>query len=166
MVKKMYRFLTFILYIRIFIVVYMLIMILVVSEIKNYYKNEGGEDFGHQEGANKNYVSLVLTCIVVVLLFSFVLLTFLSWIRNKNTVEMDESCKTKEFYAAIRKAPKRCLYEEQEGEGDDAEHPENSIVIPLSIKVARLYYLLFLIKRTIMVFIVVLIPDSLFALKV
>ena len=146
-------------------------MLLAVSETKSYYKNGGGEDFGHQKEGNKNeakgnYVSLIITCIVLVLLFSFALLTLLSWIRNKNTVKIDESCKTREFYAAIRKAPKRCIYEEQEGEGDEVEHPENSIVVPLSIKVARLYYLLFLIKRTTIVLIVVLIPDSVFAFKV
>ena len=170
MVKKTYRFLTFTLYIRIFIVAYMLIMLLVVSEIRSYYKNGGGEDFGHQKEGNKNevkgnYVSLIITCIVLVLLFYFMLLTLISWIRNKDTVKIDESCKTLEFYAEIRKAPTRIFIEKQEKEGDEAEHPENSIAVPLSIKVARLYYLLFLIKRTIMVLIAVFIPDSVFAFK-
>ena len=171
MVKKTYRFLTFTLYIRIFILAYMFVMLLAAFEIKNYYKNEGGEDFGHQKGVNKNevkgnYVSLAISCTILVLLFSFVLLTLLSWARNKDTVKIEESCKTRELYAAISKAPKRCLYEEQEGQGDEAEHPENSIAVPLTIKIARLYYLLFLIKRTIMILIAVFIPDSAFVLKI
>ena len=171
MIKKTYRFLTFTFYIRIFIIAYMLIMLLAVSEIKNYYKNEGGEDFGHQNEGNKNevkgnYVSLITSCIFQALLFSFLVLTFLSWMRNKSTCKIDGDCKARELYASITKVPNRCLYEEQEGEGDQAEHPENSVAVPFSIKVARLYYLLFLFKRTIMILIVVLVPDSLFVLKI
>ena len=146
-------------------------MLLAVSEIKNYYKNEGGEDFGHQNEGNKNevkgnYVSLITSCIFQALLLSFLVLTFLSWMRNKSTCKIDGNCKARELYASITKVPNRCLYEEQEGEGDQAEHPENSVAVPFSIKVARLYYLLFLFKRTIMILIVVLASDSLFVLKI
>ena len=146
-------------------------MLLVVSEIKHYYKNGGDEDFGHQKEGNKNevrgnFVSLIISCMVLVILLSFVLLTFISWKKNKDTVTIDETYQTRELYSNIMKVPKETLYEEQEREGDEAQHPENPIAVPLSIKIARLYYLLFLIKRIVMVLIVVLIPGSVFALKI
>ena len=146
-------------------------MLLAVSEIKHYYKNGGDEDFGHQKGGNKNEVkgnsvSLIISCMILLMLLSFILLAFISWKRNKNAVVIDETCQTRELYSNIRKAPKESLYEEQEREGDEAQHPEDLMTVPLSIKIARLYYLLFLIKRIVMVLIVVLIPGSVFAFKI
>ena len=146
-------------------------MLLVVSEIKHYYKNGGDEDFGHQKEGNKNEVrgnsvSLIISCMVLVILLSFVLLTFFSWKKNKDTVTIDETYQTRELYSNIMKVPKESLYEEQEREGDEAQHPADPIAVPLTIKVARLYYLLFLIKRIIMVLIVTLFPGSVFALKI
>ena len=58
------------------------------------------------------------------------------------------------------------MYEEQEEGGSEAQHTESSIAVPMSIKIARLYYLLFLIKRSIMILIVVLIPSSVFTFKI
>ena len=146
-------------------------MLLVVSEIKHYYKNEGEDDFGHQKGGNKNEVkgnsiSIIISCVILVLMLCFVLLTFISWIRNKDTVKIEETCKTRELYKETSRVPKKCLYEQHEREGDEAQNPENSIVVPFKIKIARLYYLLFLIKRIILLIIVVLIPSSSFAFKI
>ena len=146
-------------------------MLLVVSEIKHYYKNGGDEDFGHQKGGNKNEVkgnsvSLIVSYTILLMLLSFVLLIFISWKRNKDVVTIDETCKTQELYSNMMKVPKESLYEEQEREGDEAQHPADPIAVSLTIKVARLYYLLFLIKRIIMVLIVTLFPGSVFALKI
>ena len=58
------------------------------------------------------------------------------------------------------------MYEEQEEGGSEAQHTESSIAVPMSIKIARLYYLLFLIKRSIMILVVVLIPSSVFTFKI
>lgn len=151
--------------------IYMLVLLLAISEIKFYYKNEGGQIFGHQKGSSSNevkgnYISLIISCIVLLMLLLFLLHIFISWIINKNNVKIDETCKTRELYTVIRKVPKRYLYEERQGGGDEAHHLENSIVVPLSIKVARLYYLIFLIKRIIMVLTAVLIPTSAFAMKI
>ena len=170
-IKKVYKFFTFTVYIRIVVMIYMLVLLLAISEIKFYYKNEGGQIFGHQKGSSSNevkgnYISLIISCIVLLMLLLFLLHIFISWIINKNNVKINETCKTRELYTVIRKVPKRYLYEERQGGGDEAHHLENSIVVPLSIKVARLYYLIFLIKRIIMVLTAVLIPTSAFAMKI
>ena len=133
------------------------------SEVKYYIKNSGDEDFGHQESGNENqvkgnYVSLIISCFIFVLLSLFMLLAFVSWMRNKNNVNISEDSITREFYNNICKLPEPNQHVESQ-ENDELK------IVPLSIKIARLYYFLFLARRMIMALFIVFIPDSLFALK-
>ena len=105
-VKKAYRLFNYTLYIRSLIVIYMFTMLMVFSEIKYYYKNEGEDNFGHQKESSSNEVrgnsvSLLISCIILFMLLSFVVLTFISWKTNKDTVIINETCKTRELYADL-----------------------------------------------------------------
>ena len=105
-VKKAYRLFNYTLYIRSLIVIYMFTILMVFSEIKYYYKNQGEDNFGHQKEGNKNEakgnsISLLISCIILFMLLSFVVLTFISWKRNKDTINIDETCKTLELYADL-----------------------------------------------------------------
>ena len=65
-IVKIYQLLTFTLYIRIAIEVYMFTNLMIISEIKYYIKNEGGKNFGHKnvDEVNQvrgNYVSTTLS---------------------------------------------------------------------------------------------------------
>ena len=167
-----------------------------VSEIKYYIKNGGGNKFGHrgEDDSNQvkgNYVSLILSCIIFILLVLFLLLTSISWIRNIDKKNIDDSCKARELYYGIRQVSNRFLnhtqvkedeannqgnerietYKQQnesnENDGhDDARDTNQAHEVSFKIKLARLYYVIFLARRLVLSILVVLIPDSLFALKV
>ena len=109
-----------------------------------------------------NYVSLTISCILLILPLLFLLLAFISWIKNNGNTKIDEQCKTREFYTGILTLPKRYLYQIQEG--DEDQDPE--IVSSMKkVKMARFYYISFLSRRLAIVLIAVLIPDSYFALR-
>ena len=168
-ILKAYRFFTFSVYIRIFIELYLFTVVMFASEVKYYIKNSGDEDFGHQESGNENqvkgnYVSLIISCFIFVLLSLFMLLAFVSWMRNKNNVNISEDSITREFYNNICKLPEPNQHVESQ-ENDETENSDELEIVPLRIKIARLYYFLFLARRMIMALFIVFIPDSLFALK-
>ena len=169
---------------------------MIVSEVKYYIKNGGEDKFGHDEeeegnNAKGNYVSLVFSCTLLILLLVFILLTFISWIRNKDKKEIDDNCKMREFYYGIRQPSNTCLHQTQHKENeaqnqenqrieayrqqnenneddkdDDAQDASQAPDVSLKVKLARLHYVIFLSRRLVLTLFVVLIPDSLFALKV
>ena len=167
-----------------------------VSEIKYYIKNGGGNQFGHQDEDDDNqvkgnYASLIFTCIIFILLLLFLLLTFISWIRNTDKKDIGDSCKARELYYGIRQVSNKRLHhtqvnedeannqgnerietykqqnESNENDGhDDARDTNQAHEVSFKIKLARLYYVIFLARRLMLTILVVLIPDSLFALRV
>ena len=151
---------------------------MLTSEIKYYFKNGGDDKFGHHKGDDYrqikgNHISLSISCVIFAVLLLLLLATFISWKKNKDTIKIDESCKTRELYSAICKAPRNCIYkmksenrDEKEGV-DEFQNSQNVSVVPIKIRVARLYHLLFLIRRLVVILIIVIIPShSLFALKI
>ena len=107
-------------------------------------------------------MSLIISCILLILPLLFLLLALISWTKNKENTKIDEQCKTREFYSGLLTLPKRYLYQVQEG--DEGQDPE--IVSSMKkVKMARLYYILFLSRRLVIVLIAVLIPDSYFTLR-
>ena len=112
---------------------------------------------------------MTISCLLLALPVSFLLLVFISWKRNKDNLRIDNTCKTRELYSGIREVPKWYLsQQEQEDEMDKTQKPEIKLLVPQDIKVARLYYLLFLAKRLVLILFVVIIPSSysLFAYKI
>ena len=91
---------------------------MIISEIKYYIRNGGDEeDFGHNdtnEQTKGNYVSLTISCLMLIMSFLFLILVFHSWLRQRRSLKIDERCMTYELYNGIRKVPKRCLYEMKE----------------------------------------------------
>ena len=145
----------------------MFTVLMIASEIKYYIKNGGDDDFGHEDGnheeqAKGNYASLIISCLIFILTFLFILLVYISWKRNKDSLEISEDCKTRELFKGMVKAPEELLQQENE----EVQDSENLPHMPLRIKLARAYYLLFLVRRLIMALIAVIIPSSLFALKI
>ena len=228
---KYYRIFTFAIYIRFAIELYMLTVLMLVSEIKYYIKNNGDDTFGHQqEGEDEqdkgNYVSFTISLILLLISCLFLFIAFISWMKIKDILIIGINCKTKEFYNGICKVPKTHLpqqdlesekeelqVQQQEdqkledeskeahqqddeskeahqkddeskevsehkdeedevknegGESNEFIELEQSSYVPQRIKIARLYYFLFLARRLIVIFIVVLIPSSysLYALKI
>ena len=101
-IRKIYKLFTFTLYIRIAIQVCMFNTLMVVSEIKYYVKNGGGDTFGHQnpdeyEQVRGNYVSVIFSLLILILIISFLMLVFILWSKNKNKISIDQ-LKTRELY--------------------------------------------------------------------
>ena len=145
----------------------MFTVLMIVSEIKYYIKNGGDDDFGHEDGnheeqAKGNYASLIISCLIFILTSLFLLLVYISWKRNKDSLEISEDLKTRELFKVATKVPKELLQQENE----EIQESENLPHIPVKIKQARAYYMLFLVRRLIMVLIVVIIPTSLFVLEI
>ena len=135
---------------------------------KYYIQNGGDDNFGHEKG-NKdkqvrgNYASLSISCVMLTLPLLFLLLAFISWTSNRGIDKIDEKCKTREFYNGLLTLPKRYLYQTEE---DEAQNFDTVSRLKKKIKTARLYSFLFLIRRLIIVLIAVILPDSLFELRV
>ena len=165
--SSIYRYFTFDLYIRVFIELYLFTVLMIASEIKFYIKNTGDEDFGHEDGNREeqvkgNYASLIITCLILILPCLFLLIVIISWKRNKESLEISEDCKTRELFKGLEKVSEILIQEEN----DESQEHMISLHVPLKIKLARTYYILFLIRRLIMALIAVSIPSSLFGLKI
>ena len=166
-VQKVYRMFMYTVYIRIFIEIYMFTVLMIVSEMKYYFSNGGNDDFGHNtkgksEQVKGNSVSLGISFAMLALPILFLLLTFMSWKRNKVKMKIDENCKSREFYNGILQVPRSSTYLFKEDEDKDSELEPS---VERKIKIARFYSFLFLIRRLKIAFIAVLIPNSLFAVK-
>ena len=164
-VEKAYKFLTFTPYIRILIETYLFTTLMLTSEIRYYVHNGGDDRFGHHQGDESrdikgNYVSLTITCILFILQLLFISLAFASWYKTKDTAKIDETIKTREFYSSILKMSGDRAEENEKDEDDQSQGSRNLPVVPMKIKVARLYYITFLARRLIMGLILVLIPSS------
>ena len=99
MVMKIYEFFTYTLYIRIVIELYMFSVLMLVSEIKYYFKNGGDDNFGHQgageeKGIRGNYVLFFFSFIMLILALAFSRFAYISWKRNKGKIKIDDKCKT------------------------------------------------------------------------
>ena len=84
-------------------------------------------------------------------------------------MKIEETCKTRELYNGILKVPNSYVYQQKQETGkDETQAPEMKIHLPTRIKAARLYSLLFLVKRLVLVLIVVPTSssDSLFGVKI
>ena len=145
---------------------------MLTSEVKYYVHNGGDDRFGHHEGDESrqikgNYGSLTISCILFVLQLLFLSLAFASWYRTKDTAKIDGTWKTREFYSSILKISGERVRENKYDEDDQSQSSHNAIVVPIKIKIARLYYTLFLARRLVMGLILVLIPSSsVFGLKI
>ena len=161
---KIYRFFTFSAYIRIFLEVFLFTIVMLLSEIKYYFKNGGQYNFGHGSGQGQfkplrgNYVSFYISCILLALPFLFLLLVFISWKINRRVLNIDHNWKTRELYKGILEA--RTI------QRNDTQESENKRDVPTKVQVARLYTFVSLVRKLLMVFLIVLIPDSLCLLKI
>ena len=82
-VSGTYRFFTFTIYIRIFIEVFMFIFLMIVCEYRFYTQNGGDDVFGNQEEGDSadikgNYVSITITCFILISSLTFLLCVFIS----------------------------------------------------------------------------------------
>ena len=82
-ILMIYRFFTFTIYIRIFIEAFMFIILMIISGFRYYNKNRGDDVFGYQEeGDSKkikgNYVSLSISCVILISALAFLLFVFIS----------------------------------------------------------------------------------------
>ena len=163
---KVYRVFTYSVYIRIFIEVFMFTVLMLLSEIKYYIRNGGDDSFGHQEqsGGNKvkgNYASLSICCLLLVLPTLFLLLVFVSWRANRYELRIGNECRTRELYNGILKVPEINLRQRDQDDGiDQTNQPEICSHLLQNVKIARLYYLMYLVKRLILIVFVVFIPSS------
>ena len=187
---KVYRFLTFAVYIRAFIEIYMFTTLMIFSEIKYYikYEDEDGKD-------NGNPTSLSLSCLLLIFVLFLSVLVFISWRKAKGKMKIRNSWKTKELYQGILGVPKKSLGSnenrendetgkeinqrmdiyrheiddnevEKEDEDDEDQEDDDEQDVPKNVKLARLYHFIFLCRRLIITLLVVLLPSSVFALKV
>ena len=179
LVSKVYGFFNFTIYIWIFIDIYMLSFVMFFSEIKYYIKNGGDQDFGHgQEGQYEeprgNYVSLSITCVLLVLPILFFILVCISWNYVKDIVKIESTYEMSHLYSGILEVPKQLLSqqtqnnqdENQDENQDKNQTEETESNVPKQIKIARLYSLLYLIKSFVTAFIVVLLPSSIYEFKI
>ena len=106
--SKVYRFLTFAVYIRTFIEIYMFTALMIFSEIKYFikYEDEDGKE-------NGNPTSLSLSCILLILFLFLLVLVFISWCKIKNKIEIESSWKAKELYQGIRAVSTKCLEDKE-----------------------------------------------------
>ena len=166
MVVKIYKFFTLTFYIRTAIELFMFNTLMIVSEFKHYAEAEGADNFGHQKAGEVNhikgnFVSIIFSCLMLILCLSFLLFTFFSWKENKENLKFNDECITREFYLGLLKVPKGYLYQrKQEEENHETQNPNELSKLPLKIKIARLYSLMFLVRRLMMIFLAVLIPSS------
>ena len=140
--------------------------LMIVSEFKHYAEAEGADNFGHQKAGEVNhikgnFVSIIFSCLMLILCLSFLLFTFFSWKENKENLKFNNECITREFYLGLLEVPKGYLYQrKQEEENHETQNPNELSKLPLKIKIARLYSLMFLVRRLMMIFLAVLIPSS------
>ena len=166
MIFKVYQIFTFSVYIRIAIEVYMFAILMLFSEIKYNFQNGNNKDFEnliedglkHKEG---NYESLSISFVLLLLSFMFLLFVFISWRTNKDHKFISKIAKTRELYSGIINFPERLLYQRtQDNQGEEAQSSKNESHISQKIRIARLYTLLFLVRRLILIIIVVFMSSS------
>ena len=137
---------------------------MILSEIKYYIKNKGDEDFGHEkkegeyEEPRGNYISLSISCVLLIFPILFLVFVFISWWKNKDSAKIDENCKTRELYSGILRVPIALLPQQAQNEDNRSETQMSEAVnVPKNVKIARLYCLFFLIRRLLMIIFVVII---------
>ena len=74
----------------------MFTVLMILSEIKYYIKNGGDDNFGHQEEGEDqkvkgNSASLSISCILLTLPISFLVLVFISWKGSTKILKIDET---------------------------------------------------------------------------
>ena len=136
------------------------------SEIKYNFQNGNNKDFEnliedglkHKEG---NYESLSISFVLLLLSFMFLLFVFISWRTNKDHKFISKIVKTRELYSGIINFPEGLLYQgTQNNQGEEAQSSNNELHVSQKIKIARLYTLLFLVRRLILIIIVVFMSSS------
>ena len=166
MVLKIYKFFMLTFYIRAAIELFMFNALMIFSEFKHYSETEGADNFGHQKAdevdhIKGNFASIIFSCLMLILCLSFLLFTFFSWTANRKNMKFEDECITREFYHGLLEVPKGYLYQrKQEKENRETHNLTETSMLPPKVKIARLYSLMFLVRRLVMIFLVVLIPSS------
>ena len=127
----MYRLFTLTVYIWIFIDIYMLSFVMFFSEIKYYIKNGGDQDFGHgQEGQYEeprgNYVSLSITCVLLVFPILFFISVCISWNYVKDIVKIESTYKMRHLYDGILKVPQQLRSQQVQNYQDESQSEDQS----------------------------------------
>ena len=166
MILKVYKFFTLTIYIRIAIEAYMFTTLMLVSEINYFVQTKNDDNYDEQGTTDQNmikgdYTSVFLSCLLMVLPILFLLLVFNSWKRNKLKIHIGDNFITRELYNGILEIPRRSLHkiEQEKDVTEDQELKETSVALN-KIKIARLYYFIFLVRRLAMVLIIIFIPRS------
>ena len=149
-------------YSRVFIETFIFVMIASMFEIKNYNKNGSS-------------LSIIFTLLILLYEAMFMLIVLLSWKRYSKVKEIDQDSYSSEFYVGIITVSKQRNQDNDpkinniDDESDDEledEEPENDIEISFHVKMARLYTFVFLLRRLLMAFIIVIPSESIVNFKI
>ena len=164
-ISKVYRFFSYSLYFRIAIELYMFTLLMLVSEIKYFFKNGDGDKFDETEEREDNqikgnYVSVFFSCLMLILSISLLLFTFILWITFTDEAKLNRSA-THQFPLEMSEFCEGISHHkiEQQENGTD-QGPDETGKLFRKIKQARLYYFIFLARRFILALILVSIPSS------
>ena len=140
-IAKIYRLFTFTIYIRMFIEAFLFLLLSSMFEVRYYL---------YDDKSTKH--SFIAACWIIFLWIWLVLISIISWLANKNTLQIDDKCLTCEFYNGIKQSktthPTRTqLYSNQS--------VYNQPKVSSKVKRARLYSFIFLMRRLVQVALIV-----------
>ena len=136
LISKTFTYFTFSIYIRVLIQTYVFIVLSTMYEIKNYmYYNKGKRS------------SVIIAFSIFIIWPLLILISIFSWFSHKDKIKIDEKGYTREFYSGIKKI------ESQKENDEQAQADLNKI------RWARLYPIIYLLRRFIQVSLIVFLHD-------
>ena len=90
------------------------------------------------------------------------ILILISWCANFNVYNIDRESYTKEFFNGIRQCPQNKVTHDDDSENNEMVNSR----VPTRIKIARLYTLLFLFRRFMIICIIILMDDFAYGFKI
>ena len=136
LISKTFTYFTFSIYIRVLIQTYVFIVLSTMYEIKNYmYYNKGKQS------------SVIIAFSIFIIWPLLIFISIISWFSHKDKIKIDEKAYTREFYSGIKKI-------ESEKENDEQAQADLN-----KIRWARLYSIIYLLRRFIQVSLIVFLHD-------
>ena len=127
-------------YIRIILESFTFILLLSAFELKYFAEDSKG-----------NRTSMIVSCVILFFILIFMILIIVSWCANMNVKFVDQRSYAKELYNGIRQCPHNKIIQNTNNES----HNMNMHKVPTKIKMARLYTLLFVLKRFMIICIII-----------
>ena len=151
MFQGIFRFFTFTVYIRIILESFTFILLLSAFELKYYIEDMQG-----------NRASMIVSCVILFFILIFMISIFVSWCANFNVNVINQQSYAKELYNGIRQCPQNKIVQDHNSGSDYINKNE----VPAKVKMARLYTLLFVLRRFMIISVMILMEDLVYALKI